>query len=73
MKLILSLSVLAVALLMVLEGPAPAQADSGINEDLKALVAKVQEAVDTVKNSNIWLGPFPGRGRTEGGRMGDMD
>ncbi|XP_054566940.1 apolipoprotein C-I-like [Eptesicus fuscus] len=57
MRLILSLSVLAVALLMVLEGPAPAQADSSIPEDLKAFGDTVKEkvlaAVDKVKEIDL--------------------
>ncbi|XP_045434164.1 apolipoprotein C-I [Pipistrellus kuhlii] len=43
MKLLLSLSVLAVALLMVLEGPAPAQANSSIQENLRTFGTTVKE------------------------------
>ncbi|CAK6437178.1 unnamed protein product [Pipistrellus nathusii] len=52
MKLLLSLSVLAVALLMVLEGPAPAQAeDSSIRKDLEE---KVMAALNKIKSTAAW-------------------
>lgn len=58
-------------------GPAPAQADSSIPEDLKkfgdTVKEKVLAAVDKVKEidfSKAWSGPFPGCGRTERGREG---
>ncbi|XP_036202224.1 apolipoprotein C-I-like [Myotis myotis] len=58
MKLLLSLSVLAVALLMVLEGPAPAQADSDILGNLQkpwdTMKDQVQKVIETVKKSDAW-------------------
>nr|KAF6272555.1 hypothetical protein mPipKuh1_000843 [Pipistrellus kuhlii] len=58
MKLLLSLSVLAVALLMVLEGPAPAQANSSIQENLRTFGTTVKEkvsaALDKIKDPDTW-------------------
>lgn len=60
-----------VALLPLLAGPAPAQADSSIPEELRkfgdTVKEKVQAAVKGIKEidfSKTWLGPFPGCGRT---------
>ncbi|XP_076989719.1 apolipoprotein C-I [Tamandua tetradactyla] len=64
MRLLLSLPVLVVALWMVLEGPAPAQAAPSIHRTLESLPDKLKElgqtledksraAIEHIKNSDI--------------------
>ncbi|XP_024902564.1 apolipoprotein C-I [Pteropus alecto] len=49
MRFILSLPVLAVVLAMVLEGPAPAQADPDISSSLESIPGKLKEFGSTVE------------------------
>nr|KAF6285213.1 apolipoprotein C1 [Myotis myotis] len=74
MKLLLSLSVLAVALLMVLEGPAPAQADSDILGNLQkpwdTMKDQVQKVIETVKKSDACHTGEMVLGGGEGSKLG---